>query len=64
MSEYHLALSDEERANVEQTSFNYYHTFGTKLRLPPALCFDLQVSGVSMKYIEPDPTLGDLPPNG
>lgn len=63
LTEYHLTLSDEERANIELSSFNYFTTYGAKMRLPPSLCFDLQVAGVSMKWIEPDAALEGLDPS-
>lgn len=63
MTEYHITLSDTERALIEQQAWNYYRTFGTKMRVPPTLAFDLQLSGVDMKHIEPDPTLEHVTPH-
>ena len=32
---YHLRLTDEERAHVEQWSFNFYHHFGRAMPYGP-----------------------------
>lgn len=54
---YHLRLTDEERAHVEQWSFNFYHHFGRAMRIPPRLYEDLKNSGCRMKYLEADASL-------
>lgn len=56
---YHLRLSDEERTHVETWSFNFYHTTGRAMRIPPRLYEDLKNGGVRMKYMAADPNLED-----
>ncbi len=50
-------LTDAERLMIERTSYNYFHHVGSNMRIPPRLFLSLKASGVSMKYIDPDPTL-------
>ncbi len=54
---YHLDLGDEERANIERTSFNFFTSTGQMMRIPPRLYSDLRASGVSMRYIIADASL-------
>jgi hypothetical protein len=54
---YFLSLRDEERKNYEQWAWNFWQTFGRKMKVPPRLYNDLRRGGVSLKYIEADPSL-------
>lgn len=56
---YHLRLSDTERTHVETWSFNFYHTTGKSMRIPPRLYEDLKNAGVRMKYMVADAALED-----
>lgn len=55
--EYHIALTDEERKYMEQSSFNYFHYTGQYMRIPPKLYADLKMAGVDMKYMVADASL-------
>ena len=52
--DYRLGLSDTERAMMEQSSYNFFHLTGRKMKVPPRLFSDLKSKGVRMKYMEPD----------
>ncbi len=60
--DFHLALTDEERLNIERTSFNFYQFRGSRMKVPPTLYADLKRGGVDMKYLEADPTLEGMSP--
>jgi hypothetical protein len=52
--EYRMALTDEERINMEQTAWNYWESHGSKMKVAPRLFFDLANRGVNMKFMEPN----------
>lgn len=55
--DYHVALTDEQRQMMEQSSFNFHLQTGQLMRIPPKLYSDLQKAGVSMKYMLADASL-------
>lgn len=54
---YKMGLSDEERGQVELTSFNFFAARGSNMKVPPSLYEDLRAGGCSMKYIDADEAL-------
>lgn len=55
--DYHVALDDDSKKMMEQSSFNYYTMTGQYVRIPPKLYSDLKEAGVSMKYMIADASL-------
>lgn len=55
--DYHVALTSEELKMMEQSSFNFYQTFGKMMQIPPKLYNDLKKAGVDMKYMEANASL-------
>lgn len=54
---HHFTLDDAARTSMEQSAFNFFEARGAPMRIPPTLYADLKAAGVSMKYMEADPSL-------
>lgn len=54
---FYSTLTDTERANIEQTSFNFFTARGSNMKVPPTLYEELKRGGVNMKYIDADASL-------
>lgn len=59
---YHFALDDPARVSIEQTARNFREATGRCMQVPTALFEDLKVAGVDMRNLEPNDSLGLIPP--